>query len=243
MSGIYGPSATLLETMLTGIFSPSFAPLNVLLFFYIALHTRSFSPSLSCALCPIFPICVDVTSRCSPPIFPITSISLFSPLSIAYTSDRSHREKLLTEHLRKIYGPTFSVESDLLSSAAVPPAAGVDTNLGNRSFVASPTPSSTLPCNRRTSGFGALVQSTSSGSLSTATQSKKGKREQQNESFDAVALMQQLEGVQDLVGRFERRLLIRESELLKKEEEAHLESRKLEKMEVGVVMKQAVESS
>ena len=51
--------------------------------------------------------------------------------------------------------------------------------------------------------------------------------------------MKQLEQTQDLVGRFERRLLIRESELLQKEEEAGLESRRLEKLGWGVLSEQA----
>ena len=50
--------------------------------------------------------------------------------------------------------------------------------------------------------------------------------------------MKQLEQTQDLVGRFERRLLIRESELLQKEEEAGLESERLEKLGWGVVSEQ-----
>lgn len=47
-------------------------------------------------------------------------------------------------------------------------------------------------------------------------------------SFDADALMGQLLSVQNLVQRFERRLLSRESELIKKEQEARDEVRRLE---------------
>lgn len=61
-------------------------------------------------------------------------------------------------------------------------------------------------------------------------QRKRGGAADAAAKVDAETLLAQLGGVADMVGRFERRLLIRESELLKKEQEAQAESRRLEKL-------------
>lgn len=135
------------------------------------------------------------------------------------------REKLLTEHLKRIYGPTFSIEAELAAASS----SSSPSDAGNRSFVASPC----LSGGRRTSGVAAPLARSSSGSLlaqlAEEPPAKRG-RAAAAAQWEPEALMQSLADTQEMVGRFERRLLIRESELIKKEEEAQRESRRLEKL-------------
>lgn len=150
------------------------------------------------------------------------------------------RERTLTEHLKKIYGPSFSIEAELSSLPS-------STSLGSPS-------SSSNPSSRRRSGpmngfiaarsplspAGQLESTSQQNTYSTLSNGTSISGDTEEEvisspvpfslpaSFDPEAMMEQLLAVQTLVQRFERRLLSRESELIKKEQDAKDEIRKLE---------------
>lgn len=114
------------------------------------------------------------------------------------------------EHLRKIYGPTFTLDSELSPG----PGGGADT-----------APSFTGMPSRRLSGLVGHPSLTSP--IRGLTPPSALPSSEEAASFDPAALMSQLESVQLLVQRFERRLLTRESELTRKEEEANEQVKRL----------------
>ena len=137
------------------------------------------------------------------------------PLTCVFCVDC--RERQLMEHLRKIYGPTFSLDSDLSPGSS----GGADTTT---SFIGMPS--------RRLSGLVGHPNLTSPvrGVMSPAALPNS----EAAASFDPAALMNQLESVQLLVQRFERRLLTRESELMRKEEEANEQVKRLDAISVSI---------
>lgn len=94
---------------------------------------------------------------------------------------------------------------------------------------------------RRRSGFGLVPASLDTSSLVNSSDGdgdasgsigQKGQAGK-NAEIEPALLMEQLVSVQSLLERFEKRLLVRESELIKKEREATEQLEKLQKMVDG----------
>ena len=169
----------------------------------------------------------------------------------------TNREKHLTEQLKKIYGPTFSADSEM---NPLTPEHGGGGGLNKRypgSFMNGVGSNSPLgngrmlggegSQQRRRSGFGIapsfLTNNTSPLSLDSVLNEEngfsieeeedggnEGKLKQHNTMMNVEpgVLMDQLMSVQSLLERFEKRLLVRESELIKKEKEANEQMEKLQ---------------
>lgn len=170
---------------------------------------------------------------------------------------RENREKHLTEQLKKIYGPTFSADNDM--NPLTPEHGGINKRypasllLNHNGYGPnSPSSSGKLPHeqqHRRRSGFGLvpsslMINSTSPLSLDSVLNEEngfsieEGSEEKGNEErkmmmdVEPAVLMDQLMSVQSLLERFEKRLLVRESELIKKEKEANEQMEKLQSIMV-----------
>lgn len=169
-----------------------------------------------------------------------------------------HREKLLTEQLKKIYGPTFAIETDLIAGVGVGSPFTPDGHAASKRYPSSLSnlnggPSSPLNIgnngsilshqhHRRTSGFG-LASKSSPLISEMMSSSVNNEADQENvqvmevaverKEIDSTAIMEQLCGVQALLERFEKRLLVRESELIKKEKEANEQVEKLNQIVVA----------
>lgn len=157
------------------------------------------------------------------------------------------REKYLTEQLKKIYGPTFSVDNDL--NPLTPESGGLSKRFPTSLMHNGHGPGSPLSGGmfigekqRRRSGFGLLPTSSKTpsfaeeakGETAAALSEQQVKQELGNTKdsrstdIEPAVLMEQLVNVQSLLERFEKRLLARESELIKKEREAMEQIEKLQ---------------
>ena len=155
------------------------------------------------------------------------------------------RERHLMDHLRKIYGPSFSADVEQTDSGLPIPNTRVNPfSLSPASPSSMPIISSPLSKQQARHGNGMemeilLSPSTETPGLDKSREAGEEKRQLQRDkpllSSTATAsetqnMMKQLAAVQNLVQRFERRLLMRESELIKMENEAGENSKKVREM-------------
>lgn len=159
---------------------------------------------------------------------------------------RLKRDKHLTEQLKKIYGSTFSVDSEI--NPLTPEHGGISKRFPSSLMNNGHGPSSPLSNgmfigeqHRRRSGLGLaqisartspLADGQDEGSLTRTEEEETAEtgtiQERKVLNVEPAILMEQLLSVQSLLERFEKRLLVRESELIKKEREAAEQMEKLQ---------------